>query len=182
VTDAILVRHGATSWTGRRYCGRSDPWLTAEGRAAVEALAAELTAVAGPATQVLASPARRARQTAAAIARLIGSRVEIDDRWRETDFGAVEGLTWERLETRFPALAAVVARGDLVDWPDGERALDLERRVQPAWAELVRRAEPVIVVTHGGPLRVLAGPLPVPEPARWIRIPFLPLAANAPER
>ena len=25
VTDAILVRHGATRWTGLRYCGRSDP-------------------------------------------------------------------------------------------------------------------------------------------------------------
>ena len=36
VTDLVLVRHGPTSWTGRRYCGRSDPPLDAAGLAAAQ--------------------------------------------------------------------------------------------------------------------------------------------------
>ena len=174
MTDAILVRHGATRWTGVRYCGRSDPWLTDGGRAAVDALARELTTVVAPGTRVVTSPARRARQTASAIVRAIGGSADIDDRWRETDFGAAEGLTWERLERRLPGLAADIAAGRLVDWPGGERADELERRVREAWADLVARAEPVIVVSHGGPLRVIAAPLTAPEPARWLRVPLVP--------
>ena len=42
-----------------------------------------------------------------------------------------------------------------------------------AWADLVARAEPVIVVSHGGPLRVIAAPLAAPEPARWLRVPLV---------
>jgi broad specificity phosphatase PhoE len=174
VTDAILVRHGATRWTGERYCGRSEPWLTAEGRAAVESMAADLARSVAPGTRIVTSPARRARQTASAIARAIAGHVDLDERWRETDFGAAEGFTWGRLERRFPDLAAAIATGRLVDWPDGERAADLERRVRDAWADVVEREEPVIVVSHGGPLRVIAAPHPAPEPARWLRIPLRP--------
>ena len=32
VAGIILVRHASTAWTGRRYCGRSDPPLSAAGR------------------------------------------------------------------------------------------------------------------------------------------------------
>jgi ribonuclease H / adenosylcobalamin/alpha-ribazole phosphatase len=172
VTDAILVRHGATRWTGHRYCGRSDPWLTAEGRAAVLTLATDLAGVAPPRTRIVTSPARRARQTAAAIAHAVGGAVVVDERWRETDFGAAEGLTWQRLEGRYPDLAAELATGRLVDWPEGEPAADLERRVRAGWTDLVDRAEPVIVVSHGGPLRVIAAPRPAPDPATWLRIPL----------
>ncbi len=121
----------------------------------------------------MTSPARRARQTASAIVRAIGGSADIDDRWRETDFGTAEGLTWERLERRLPGLAADIAAGRLVDWPGGERADELERRVGEAWADLVALAEPVIVVSHGGPLRVIAAPLAAPEPARWLRVPLV---------
>ena len=38
----VLVRHAATTWSGRRYCGRSDPSLSTAGRAAARALAATL--------------------------------------------------------------------------------------------------------------------------------------------
>ena len=172
MTDAIVVRHGATRWSGRRYCGRSDPWLTAVGHAAVDRTARELATLVAPGTRIVTSRARRARQTASAIARAIHGPVDVDDRWRETDFGRAEGLTWDRLERRYPDLAADIARGRFIDWPDGEPAAELERRVRDAWADLVERAEPVVVVSHGGPLRVIAAPLPAPEPARWLRIPL----------
>ena len=174
MTDAILVRHGATRWTGDRYCGRSDPWLTADGRTAIASMADELAHVVEPGIRVVTSPARRARQSAAWIARAVDGHVDVDDRWRETDFGAAEGLTWARLERRFPAIATAIATGHLVDWPDGERATDLRGRVLDAWADLVERDEPVIVVSHGGPLRIIAARHPAPEPARWLRLPLRP--------
>jgi broad specificity phosphatase PhoE len=46
-----------------------------------------------------------------------------------------------------------------LDWPDGERAGDFLARVRAAWRKVqaVARARDVIVVSHGGPLRVLSG-------------------------
>ena len=180
MTEVVLVRHGATSWSGRRYCGRSDPWLTAEGRAAVGVLAAELSTMVDAGTLIVSSPARRARQTATVLAGAIGGRIELDDRWRETDFGAAESLTWEQFERRFPELAGIVATGGLVDWPDGERAVDLERRVRAAWSDLVEGGEPVVIVSHGGPLRIIASARHAPEPGTSAIIDLRPLSGAQP--
>jgi broad specificity phosphatase PhoE len=166
VEEVLLVRHAATAWSGIRYSGRSDPWLSAEGRAHALALA-EAVAAGLPAdarVAIVSSPARRARQTARAIERAVRRRrdvrlqpgLRLDPRWAEVDVGSVDGWTFERIERRWPELAASLASGDAaIDWPGGERAAALEARVRAAWAEVWRAsASTVIVVTHAGPLRL----------------------------
>ena len=76
VAGIILVRHASTAWTGRRYCGRSDPPLNAAGRAAAADLARELATTLAPGTRIVTSPSRRAQATATAIASAAG----IDER------------------------------------------------------------------------------------------------------
>jgi broad specificity phosphatase PhoE len=90
-----LVRHASTSWSGRRFCGRSDLTLSAEGEAEAALLAERLAPQAG--TALRASPLRRAQQTARAIADRHGLLVETDDALREIDFGEVEGLTFDEI-------------------------------------------------------------------------------------
>lgn len=187
----FLVRHASTAWSGRRYCGRSDPWLDAAGRLAADQLAADLAAAMsweapvegleqGP-PRLVSSPRRRARQTSAAIARAAGiDRVEIDERWREVDFGSAEGLRFDQLQTRAPALAARLLDGEAeIDWPDGEAHRDLLARVESAWRSIVESAVPCIVVTHAGPMRIglaLASGCPLveidlPAPGTVVRLP-----------
>ena len=187
----VLVRHASTAWSGRRYCGRSDPWLDAAGRLAADRLAAELAAeMSGEAPvdgleqgppRLVSSPRRRARQTSAAIARLAGiGRVEIDDRWREVDFGSAEGRRFDQLQARAPALAARLLGGEAdIDWPDGERHRDLLARVESAWRSIIEAAAPCIVETHAGPMRIalaLASGRPLaeidlPAPGAVVRLP-----------
>ena len=153
----LLARHGATSWSSRRYCGTSDPPLGATGRAQATELASQLASwpAAERPTHLISSPRRRALQTAKAIATALGIGVAVDDRWAETDFGAIEGLTFEELEARHPELARRIAEGDVaIDWPGGERHDDLVRRVTNALHAVPDRA---LVVTHGGPIRVATG-------------------------
>ena len=159
LTEVIFVRHGATSWSGRRYCGRSDPPLSADGRAAVAAVAAELAPALPPGVRFVTSPARRARQTAAVLAAAAGAdHIEVDERWREADFGLAEGRTFDELAAVEPALASALAGGVTeIDWPGGETAAQLATRVEAAWAELVARARPTVVVSHGGPIRHAIG-------------------------
>ena len=180
-TPLILVRHAPTDWTGRRYCGRSDPPLHAAGEIEARALAGRLAGagVAALAPRILASPRRRATATAAAIAAVIGGSVTVDERWEEVDFGIAEGRTFAELRDIEPSLAARLEAGDVaIDWPGGETAASLEIRVRVAIADLAALGRPTIVVSHAGPLRVALAALTeraprdvaVPAPGEAIRV------------
>jgi broad specificity phosphatase PhoE len=155
VSRLILVRHAATSWTGHRYCGRSDPPLSPAGLAQASRLAACLAAEAGPITGIVTSPLRRARRTASIIAAALGrAELSVDDRWQETDFGRAEGLTFDEVEAAWPDLSARLAAGDLaIDWPGGESHLALAGRVSDALGDVRARDGTWLVVAHAGPLR-----------------------------
>ena len=179
MTEILFVRHAQTTWSGRRYCGRSDPALDAAGRRAAAALADTLAPTLTPDMLIISSPARRARQTAAALATAARiDRVEIDDRWSEADFGRAEGHTFDELQMLEPGLAAALARGEThIDWPGGETAAAFGARIEAAWRSLLARGRPAVVVSHGGPLRhaiALACTLSpdrvaLPEPATAVR-------------
>lgn len=160
MTQAILVRHAATAWTGRRYCGRRDPWLSPEGRRSADALAASLAATIKGPVRIVSSPRRRSRQTARAIADALGGvQVTIDPRWAEADFGRMEGRTFEAIERSDPDLARRLAAGDRsIDWPGGETTAALEARVMAALEDVDRWLADgitVVVVSHGGPIRLV---------------------------
>jgi len=160
MTELVFVRHASTSWSGHRYCGRADPPLNRPGRLIAGRLATELSASVTPgfarAGRIISSPARRARQTAAAIARAIpGLLVEIDERWAEADFGLADGLTFEELAAIEPGLAERLALGETaIDWPGGESASSLTERVRSALQDLEDDPAPTVVVSHAGPLRI----------------------------
>jgi broad specificity phosphatase PhoE len=189
VPGTILVRHASTAWTGHRYCGRSDPPLNDAGRAAAAELARDLATNLAPGTRIVTSPSRRALATATAIARACGiERVTTDDRWRETDFGLAEGLTFDELARVEPDLARRLADGATdIDWPDGERCADLTARVSAAWRELIDAGEEVVVVSHAGPIRIAiglaterpAGTVDLPAPGAVIRLPTPSIALKS---
>ncbi len=154
--ELVLVRHAETAWSGLRYCGRTDVPLTAAGEAAAAALGRELAASLPANVRIVSSPLLRARQTASVIASASGSDgFTVDDRWAETDFGTVEGMTFDELEASHPEIGLRLARGDaIVDWPGGETAKAMEERVTAAWREVIGQPGSWVVVSHGGPLRV----------------------------
>ncbi len=168
MTDRLwLIRHASTEWSGERWCGLTDLSLPAAGVAEAELLANRLATELPSRVALVSSPARRAQQTAERIAQAMrrradaedGVEVDIDDGLQEVDFGRAEGCTWADLERRLPRLAAALAAGaSEVDWPDGETALAVRRRVGAAWQRLVERDRPVVAVCHGGVIRaILAG-------------------------
>src|SRR5206468_2728535 len=117
------------------YCGRADPPLNRAGQRASRTLGMGLAAAwAEDGTlpgRVVSSPARRARQTAAAIVDSFpGVELVVDERWLEVDVGIAEGLRFDELNSLEPDLARRLARGDVdIDWPGGESASSLGERV-----------------------------------------------------
>jgi alpha-ribazole phosphatase len=148
----ILIRH-ATPLIAPGICyGRLD---IAADPAATEAVCR--CALSRPSTGVMrvwTSPARRCSDLAKAIGLSLAVTVTVDPRLQELDFGAWEGKSWND-----------VARAELDVWaaspltfapPGGESGAMLMMRVHDFCTGLRRDQQNCIVVSHGGPLKVLA--------------------------
>jgi ribonuclease H / adenosylcobalamin/alpha-ribazole phosphatase len=172
MTRIVLVRHGATAWTGRRYCGRSDPELSSAGLEQARTAAIEVAGLVAPGTSVVASPSRRALDTARLVADRIGGPIAIDDRLSEVDFGAAEGLSFESVSRRWPAIAERLLAADVdIDWPDGESATAFRTRLSGVAETLASTSGDLVVVSHAGPIAALAALL-----ANGLQPPVLDLA------
>ncbi len=140
----VLVRHPAVDAGGRCY-GRLD--LEVADPAAVVALADRLKPLGGT---VWTSPARRCRVVADAL-----GAYRVDDRLQELDFGEWEGVSWDD-----------VPRASLDAWaadpwgfapPGGESGAALVSRVRAFASGCIDGDH--VVITHGGPLKVLTAVL-----------------------
>jgi broad specificity phosphatase PhoE len=155
-TTILLVRHGETDWNrDRRIQGQSDPPLNDAGREQARALAHRLAGHEIDA--VYASDLRRARETAEILAAQLGLPVAVDPELRELDFGRWEGHTVEELEASFPEAFARWTRGGEAVWDGGETHAAMAERVRAAVRRLasVHAGGRILLVAHGGPVRVL---------------------------
>jgi probable phosphoglycerate mutase len=151
----LLVRHGNTALSGRRYSGRGDPELTADGLAQARAVAGRL-AGAGIAA-VVSSPLRRARWTADAIAATTGTAVAADDGLVETDFGRWDGLTFGEVREGWPVEHAAWLADSAAAPPGGESVNQVARRVRKVRDRLLAAypGRTVAVVSHVTPIKLL---------------------------
>jgi broad specificity phosphatase PhoE len=156
----VLVRHGQTEANARGLLlGRADPPLSELGHRQAAALATLVPADA----RVVASPLRRAQETAAAF----GREVEIDERWIELDYGEFDG----RPIADVPPDAWAAWRADPHFVPTGgESLVTLGVRVRGACEELLdeARRDDVVVVSHVSPIKAaIAWTLGVGDEIGW---------------
>lgn len=156
-TRLMLLRHGQTELSvQRRYSGRGNPALTAEGRRQADAAARYLGERGGIAA-VVTSPLQRAYDTAAAAAKALGLDVVVDDDLIETDFGAWEGLTFAEAAQRDPELHRRWLRDTSVEPPGGESFDAVAHRVRRARNRIIAEhgAATVLVVSHVTPIKTV---------------------------
>jgi broad specificity phosphatase PhoE len=156
VTTLILARHGETDWNREnRFQGHADPPLNELGRRQSAELA-ELLADEGI-SRVYTSPLKRAAETAQIVASKLGLDVEPVEALREIDVGAWSGLTRDEVAERFPEQYSRWLERAPHGFEDGETYAELAARVVPAVRALAedQPGATLLVVTHGGPSRVL---------------------------
>ena len=163
--ELILIRHGPTEWNALdRFQGRSDVPLSPEGRVAAHAIAAALRE--GPIDKIYSSDLIRAVETARILAAGRGTRIVIDPRLREFDFGRWEGLTWEEITAAHPQLRGQAPTAAKLYAPDGgETFAQVRARVRSFLDDLhaADAAAHVAVVTHAGPLHAFLSLLELTE-------------------
>ncbi len=154
----FIVRHGETEWNAAgRMQGRSDVPLSERGVLQSAAVAKRLSGE--PVSAVYSSRLSRARATAEAIAEPHGLRVLETDLLTETDLGGWEGMTDAELLAKGEGAALARYRANPVRYrPPGAESLEqVAERMTTAMHDIARRhaGETVVVVGHGGSLRVL---------------------------
>jgi 2,3-bisphosphoglycerate-dependent phosphoglycerate mutase len=161
-----LVRHGESGWNRAQLIqGQSPdaPGLTPAGRAHAAAVAGQLAG--SGAVLVLSSDLRRAAETAAPIAARLGAPVRLEPRLRERALGAAEG----RPSAQTGPDELGFSRETVTD-PDaapagGESLRQLYVRITSLLVHLLDGSwatggpgtpgeGPVVLVTHGGPVRI----------------------------
>jgi len=152
----FLVRHAETDCSAAgRFCGEVDAPLNERGRAMATHLARAYADV--PAGAIVASPQRRARQTATPLAEAHGLALTLDPDWREIELGAWDTLTPAEARARDPDRFAAWLEDPVgTAPPGGESAAAVAERAVRGLERL--RAEvsgDAFVVAHKGTLRLL---------------------------
>jgi broad specificity phosphatase PhoE len=147
-----LLRHGEPVGGGHLRGARTDDPLTEGGWS-------DLQRAVGTWHDwdiVATSPLARCHAFAVHLAAEPGVELVVDARLSEYDFGAWDGIPFDRLWAESgDAVAAFFGDPDSAPPPDGEAAADFRARARAAWANLLERAAGgrVLIVGHGGVLR-----------------------------
>jgi alpha-ribazole phosphatase len=151
-----LVRHGEPAGVRGRCYGKLDVGLSEAGLAQMERTAECLRPEKLEA--IYASPRVRTVESARVVAGFHECSYREDARLREIDFGDFEGLTYDEIAARYPALYRQWMESPTeVQFPNGESFAAMRVRVLESFKAIHARHEgqTVAIVTHGGVIRIL---------------------------
>jgi broad specificity phosphatase PhoE len=151
----ILVRHGESEGNRTATFTRTpDVPLTELGEEQAREAGERILGSFRP-TRIVASPFRRAQQTAALIAEVLGLGVDTEHDLRERDFGAFAGRPYDSIfaDPTFDAARRWEWRPE-----NGETLVEVSDRVVPAARRIAAAAadQDTVVVSHGGVMLALA--------------------------
>lgn len=158
-TFIYFVRHGETILTPTRKfsgTGSLDPELMQEGLDHTEAVAQECAKLG--AEILVASPLKRTRQTAEAIARATGLEIIFDEAWLELSFGSWDGKSIEEVRAEDPDGYQSWLNSSSYAPGGGESYDEAAVRIEEALEKLVAQypGKTIIVVTHNGVVKTAA--------------------------
>jgi len=164
-TRLLLLRHGVTPLTGeKRFSGLGDPELIPDGLAQAQAAARRLDGSGhagdpryGRIDAIIASPLRRTRQTALAVADATGIELRSEEGFRELDFGVFEGLTFAEAREQYPEELTAFLSSTKIPAPYGESVEQVAARAALARDRMLVRfpRQTVLIVTHVTPIKTL---------------------------
>ena len=154
--EILVLRHGqSVADIENRYEGRADFPLTEFGREQAQRAARWIVANYPP-TVIVASPLKRASETARIVGAACGLAVIFDEGLMEFNSGAIAGLLYEEANRLYPLPEGGRLPHERV--PGGESLLEFRFRAEEVWSRLVSEyaaAGRLLVVAHGGMISML---------------------------
>ena len=163
----MFMRHGRSRADDENVIeGRYDAPLTDVGREQAEARAQELKSREITFDRIIASPLKRACETAQIVDNILGVGVEFDEDWMEKDNGPIAGLPHQVARARYPLPDFHNPfQPHVVSADAGESAWAFHCRAARALEKVIRLGKGrYLVVAHGGilnaTLRCIVGAQP----------------------
>ncbi|WP_435144750.1 GtrA family protein [Halobaculum sp. P14] len=151
-TTVQLLRHEETD------LNRDEQTFLGQGRDPSVAGSVDVPDSLSDVDAVYTSPLARSYETASALKRELGlTKVVVDDRLAEIDYGEAEGLTYEELERGYPELVDQWDDNEDPNFPGGENTRDVLDRVSEFLDEVEYGDDDAAVVTHNVVLRCILG-------------------------
>src|SRR6266446_7840994 len=150
-----LARHGQTTGdVENRYGGDYEDHMTDLGRQQAAKLAEQLSDK--HVKRLFASPKIRAQEAAAIVADRLGLRVEIIEEFRERNgYGLVTGMIKEQAAKKYPEFVKGLKEDVHFTVEGGENYSHFKHRITNALELLHSTSDSAVVVTHGGPIRLI---------------------------
>jgi len=145
-----LIRHGKTAANEQHlYCGSTDLPLSEKGREELKLRSWDEI----PDARFVISGMLRTKQT---LALLFGEvPYEVEERFREMDFGVFEMHSYEMLKDRDDYQTWISGENEANVCPGGESGEQMKQRVLDGFNELLGRGEDTVLVAHGGTIAVI---------------------------
>lgn len=142
-----LIRHGKTlANEEHRYCGSTDLSLSSTGKEELKKITYTIYA-----EQYITSGMKRANET---LQILFGNiPYEMNNSFREIDFGIFEMHTYEELKNNPDYIAWISGNNQDNIPPEGESGTQMAQRVHAALADLEEKN--TVLVTHGGVIALI---------------------------
>ena len=136
-----LIRHGKTEANEKHlYCGSTDQSLSVAGREELQNIRYDIKNV-----RFITSGMKRTNET---LKILFGDvPYEVDERFREVDFGIFEMNSYDQLKDTPEYQAWLAGDNEINVPPKGESGVQMKERVLKAFSEI---KEDTCVITHGG--------------------------------
>jgi broad specificity phosphatase PhoE len=150
IINLILIRHGETNWNLTQKCqGFSDIELNQNGRRQIKELAQSLKS--DEISAVYSSDLRRAKDTAAEIAKFHNLSINVDPDLREMNQGNFEGLSFSEIRELYSELLTEWRRNpEAVRIPGGETLIEVQERAWKSVQRIIKthHNENVVAVSH----------------------------------
>ncbi len=170
----FLVRHGETDWNKEfRIMGQEDVPLNATGNRQAEDIAEQLGY--SNIDLVITSDLLRSRQTAEIIAKRAGAELIIDKDLRERNVGEWQGLSKKEIDEKHGRDFWEMWRNYDFNIPQAESWAEVEKRVWEAFKhhQANHKHKNVVVVTHGGSLRMIRKRIMEVDPGAAMSLPLI---------
>jgi broad specificity phosphatase PhoE len=168
----VLLRHGRTEWNATgRFQGQMESPLDVVGKAQAEAAAIAVAPMRPDA--VVSSDLSRALDTAAVVAAECGVAVAVDQRLREINLGAWEGLTRAEAREQYTEEYTRWQAGEDARRGGGETYAEVGARCVECieeWFERLGSGSLLVAVTHGSAARATIGTMIGMDPDTWWRL------------
>lgn len=169
-TKLFLIRHGQTDYNRKkRYSGSTDVPLNDLGRRQIRKLKKRLRGKAFH--KIYVSDRKRAIESARMI--FTDKKAEKVPELREIHFGVFEGLTYDQIMKKYPAVYKRWLKDPFsVKIPKAEKLADFRKRVIRALNKIIakHKHETVAIVCHGGPISIFVNHI-LKEKNFWKYIP-----------